>query len=290
MSAPPMGWYADPGGRAQLRYWDGYQWTSYLAPLPVYGPQLAPLDAAIARMKQQDPRPWGWRPVVVPIVAMVAIIAAGQFISSFAPSDGTGRLVFVVIINLVLEGAVVAALYFSGREIAARHGGWGATFGWRRPRWMDLGIGLLGFFASMSIRLGLGVLLGVLTDGRANREASNVDVGTINLPTVLLLVAVVVIAAPLTEELLFRGLLLRTFMQRWSFWPSALLSTAIFGLFHTYEVGTLLGATTLALTVSVLGLVNCFLVWRTDRLMPGIVVHMASNGLVVLVLVLTANN
>lgn len=293
VSTPPIGWYPDPWDTRQLRYWDGLRWAPYTAPFPYAAQYVEPvpaLDAAIARMRAQDPRRWGWRPIAVPIVAMVAIIVAGQFAVDLEPSGGAGELVFAVLANLVAEGAVGVALYAAGRQVATRHGGWGQAFGWWRPKLKDLPVAGVGFLVAMALRLGVGVVLGVLTQGRANKQGENLQVTSVDLPTVLLLIAVVVIAAPLTEELMFRGLLLRTFMQRWSFWPAAIISTVIFGLFHTYEVGTLLGAVTLALTVGTLGIVNCVLVRRTGSLVPGMLVHAASNGLAVLVLVLTARS
>ena len=30
-SAAPAGWYADPSGRYELRYWDGNQWTEHVS-------------------------------------------------------------------------------------------------------------------------------------------------------------------------------------------------------------------------------------------------------------------
>jgi hypothetical protein len=27
----PAGWYADPSGRFELRYWDGNQWTEHVS-------------------------------------------------------------------------------------------------------------------------------------------------------------------------------------------------------------------------------------------------------------------
>ncbi|MCU1659424.1 MAG: Conserved rane protein of unknown function, partial [Pseudonocardiales bacterium] len=74
-------------------------------------------------------------------------------------------------------------------------------------------------------------------------------------------------------------------MRRMGFWPAALLSTLIFGGFHTYEVNTLVGAVTLALVVGAIGLTNCVLVRLTDRLTPGIFVHATLNGLAAAVLI-----
>ncbi|HEY3738035.1 MAG TPA: CPBP family glutamic-type intramembrane protease [Jatrophihabitans sp.] len=290
MSAPPTGWYTDPWEPRQLRFWDGQQWSPHTAVPNRYVPQAPALDAAIGAMRQEDARTWGWRPIVAPIGAMIAIIVATQFVGYLEPDSRTGQLIFVAVVNLLITTAVATALYLSGRRVALRHGGWGRTFGWRRPTPGDLPVAGVGFLVATALRIAVGVVLDLASGGAATNESRNIEVDSINVPTVLLLVAVVVIAAPLTEELMFRGLLLRTFMQRWSFWPAAIVSTLIFGLFHTYEVGTVLGAVTLALTVGVMGLVNCYLVRRTNRLMPGILVHAASNGLAVLVLVLTVHN
>ena len=30
VATPPAGWYADPGGTASQRYWDGARWTDHL--------------------------------------------------------------------------------------------------------------------------------------------------------------------------------------------------------------------------------------------------------------------
>jgi membrane protease YdiL (CAAX protease family) len=101
---------------------------------------------------------------------------------------------------------------------------------------------------------------------------------------IALLVLVAVIAAPVIEEFVFRGLLLRTFMQRWSFWPAALVSSLIFAVGHTYEVDTLAGAVILAANVGIIGIVHCYLVRVTGRLAPAMMSHAIVNALAVLVL------
>jgi membrane protease YdiL (CAAX protease family) len=84
------------------------------------------------------------------------------------------------------------------------------------------------------------------------------------------------------------GLLLRTFMRRLPFWPAALLSTALFALFHGFEVDTVVGAVTLACFVAVLGLCNSYLARITGRLTPGILAHPTYNALAFTVAVLRA--
>jgi membrane protease YdiL (CAAX protease family) len=86
-----------------------------------------------------------------------------------------------------------------------------------------------------------------------------------------------VLIAPVIEETLFRGVLLRSFMRRLTFWSAAVVSSAIFGALHTYEVSTLAGRITLAVNVGLLGVVNCLLARITGRLTPAIMLHATGN-------------
>ncbi len=206
--------------------------------------------------------------------------------NTIAPTHGNGARVFDVVANVLLEAILGFAVYRAGRDIAARNGGWGVAFGLRRPRWRDLLPALAGIGGAFGARIVIGIVASVATHGTALKQSENIHVKSVSVFTGVLLVLIVVIAAPFVEELVFRGLLLRTFMRRMSFWPAALLSTAIFGLGHTYEVDTLAGAITLAFVVGSLGLTNCILNRYTDRLVPGMIVHATFNGVAVLVLLL----
>jgi uncharacterized protein len=288
------GWYGDPIASAQLRYWDGAAWTEHIAPLPVitYATRLvgSKLDAAVYEMRVDDDTEWGLRPVLLPIAAFLAVICAAPIIAAVVnPRTHDARLAFAVIASFGAEAVVGVVAWLAGRDIAARYGGWGRAFGWRRPRWVDLGLGAAAFFAVLIGEIIVGATANGLSHGHASHEAQNLQLHTASALVVAVLFALVVVCAPLTEELVFRGLLLRTFMRRLTFWPAALLSTVIFALFHTYEVQTVAGAATLALTVACLGIANCVLNRYTDRLAAGIGVHAACN-LLALVLVLTVSS
>ena len=82
-TTPPAGWYPDPTGAAQQRYWDGHQWTEALAaPTVIHVPVAAPpakdwfqrhpawttlITIWVACMIWQ----WEW---LVPTIAVVAAI------------------------------------------------------------------------------------------------------------------------------------------------------------------------------------------------------------------------
>jgi len=79
------------------------------------------------------------------------------------------------------------------------------------------------------------------------------------------------IVAPLTEETLFRGLLLRSFERRYGVWPGLVLSSALFAAFHLNVWQ--------ALAAFVAGLYLGWIYLRTRSLGPPMVVHGVFNGL-----------
>jgi uncharacterized protein len=245
------------------------------------------LDQLIDLMRRYDPRPWGWRPVVVPCAALVVAIVAGSVVTHFVHPHGfAGALTLVIALTAALYAILIAAIVYAGRDLAHRYAGWGWTFGLQRPKWMDLAWLAAGFGMTLAGRLIVGVIANALSHGKALQQSQNLVVTSHSVAVYVVLGIVVVLIAPVVEELMFRGMMLRTFMRRWGFWPAALASSAIFALFHTYEVRTLAGALTLAAVVFTLGLSNSLLARWSGRLAAGIMNHMLFNGLAILVLIL----
>ena len=94
---------------------------------------------------------------------------------------------------------------------------------------------------------------------------------------VVALTVLVVVGAPIVEELFFRGLLLRSLVRRLGPVPAIVTSAVLFGLAH-FE-GVQLPA------LIVFGLVLGYLAYRTGRLGPGIFAHMAFNAVTIFSLV-----
>jgi len=98
--------------------------------------------------------------------------------------------------------------------------------------------------------------------------------GSVSIAILLLFIAV---GAPVVEELFFRGLLLRSLLQRTRPFVAIPISAVIFGLAH-FEALQFAG-------LSIFGLALGVLVWRTRRLGPSIGAHVAFNAAAVATLV-----
>ena len=169
-----------------------------------------------------------WR-VLSPIGAVVlAFILLAIGAAALAPTplseDGVAAvLAFATSAVLLAFGVLLwAALPPHERRLAValKHSAWGAV-----GLGVTIGIGLV-------IGAGAIILLGSAIDPVVERRIDEVEeIGTAPWQ-IALTVAAVVVLAPLGEELLFRGLLLRALVRRLRFWPAAVISALLFASAH----------------------------------------------------------
>ncbi|MGI6020207.1 MAG: HAD hydrolase-like protein [Lachnospiraceae bacterium] len=128
---------------------------------------------------------------------------------------------------------------------------------------------LIGFASSVAINLII-VLTGL------NRLIESVDSRTIlfsqSFPVELVLMC---IAAPIAEEILFRGILFNRLRRSLAFLPAALIVSAAFGVLHM-EIVT-------AVTALIFGMIMAYIYEITQSLAATIVMHAAFNFFPVLV-------
>lgn len=76
---------------------------------------------------------------------------------------------------------------------------------------------------------------------------------------------------PICEELLFRGVILRSLLDRWGAWPAILVSALIFGAFHLHPVHGLIAF--------LLGIAAGWAMVATGSVLTAIAVHVTNNFL-----------
>jgi membrane protease YdiL (CAAX protease family) len=164
-----------------------------------------------------------------------------------------------------LLGVPLWATHRKGRRSLAR------DFGFRM-QWSDIPLGLgVGLVAQFVLGLAINLLyrlLGIDLDkvGETAKQLTDVAVGPVE---VIVLVLVVAVAAPLLEELFYRGLWLRSVEKRFGPVAGVAVSSLIFALVH-FEPYDFLALFGFAVVIAVLAL-------RTGRLGPSIWAHVAFN-------------
>lgn len=87
-STPPAGWYADPAGSSDRRYWDGTRWTDQLQSAPTTAAAAASVPAAPSAPVAYPPQgtstlppdtkvdtPWVWAIALLPLLSIIAFAA-----------------------------------------------------------------------------------------------------------------------------------------------------------------------------------------------------------------------
>ena len=188
----------------------------------------------------------------------------------------------------ILSSAVIYSLnfiFFFGAVYLAgvRRGklSW-AEIGFIPPRWnwnwLLLAIGIV--FVFNPIRIALAFIIQYLVEGSLDsllRSARMTLFAPDGFTWVSFFVTLILagIAAPIAEELFFRGAIYTWFRQRYSVWVAVLASSLLFALGHadTFAV---------VITSFVLGAVNALVFERTRSIWAPIAVHVVNNSLAVI--------
>jgi uncharacterized protein len=98
---------------------------------------------------------------------------------------------------------------------------------------------------------------------------------------------VAVVVAPLFEEFVFRGLLLRSLRSKLALWPSIVIQGALFALAHM-QPGFGWGNVGLVVLLAWVGSALGYAAHHFGRIWPGIVAHATINFLAIAVLIVRA--
>jgi membrane protease YdiL (CAAX protease family) len=258
----PAGWYPDPtnGG---TRYFDGRAW--------------APIQPAF---EEREAHP------SLPLAA--ALGALGVLLGSLLVGRAMGALVAELAPD-VIAFAVAVVIGYGPSVLWARHvmRRWGegrrTAVGWKF-RWSDLGWGPLTWLAAVASQLLMYALV-VLFHIPLSSNVEDVSDPDITRMYQVATVLAAVIAAPIVEELVFRGLVLRGLLSRMGPVLAIAVQGVLFGFAHS-DPARGAGNIGLSLVLSAVGVALGTSAYLLRRIGPTVIAHAIFNG-VVLIIVLS---
>lgn len=149
----------------------------------------------------------------------------------------------------------------------------------RQPAVRDLGIAFLAWAAYIVLSLVISVIGSLVLSGVDMTQAQHIgfEQRSTGLDIVLAF-CTIVIAAPLVEEVIFRGYLFGSVRTHMPWWLGAVIVSVVFGIVH--------GQWNVGLDVFAMSMVCCFLRERTGAIWAGVYLHMVKNFLAFSVLFL----
>jgi len=217
-------------------------------------------------------------------VALIALRAVsplvGRLVGQIGGSEGapTARALANAMFAILALAPPVVVLLTRGKPLGLRPGDVGITA--LRPL-RDVPAGLIGYAAVVPLlALSLAVSAALFEPSSSRINPAIMDYAmTRSLTHRLVLLALGAVIAPLTEEFVFRGVLLRALQPLLGFAGAALLTSALFAILHPQlPMGFL--------SIFVLGVTFSALYGLTGSLWPSILAHAINNGVVLAYLAL----
>jgi CAAX protease family protein len=210
------------------------------------------------------------------VVGLVAsLIAAAFVIDPDNPNDPTTLIVLIVAQNFAIIGWLAVVARRKGTGSLRRD--FGLTLRPARGSFFD---DIPWFFAGIGLQIAALVPIGLLNTVYGHTAKQDV-VKTADLALgwqIPVIALAVVVLAPVTEELLFRGTLLRSLLRRMSPDAAVFVAAVAFGLVHILgdpTVGSLVALPAIVL----LGVVSGYQAAKTGNLSRSILLHMGFNAL-----------
>ena len=213
--------------------------------------------------------PWGVRKAALGTGVLAVALLLGLAVILAAPllSGAAGVPVWAVLLStLVFQVVLASAAYalgpgrryglrplFGPRRLSSR-----ALFGWGAAAFFG-SVGATAVYAGVAVRISPSLVPPPLP--------VELDLEQLAVVTFLL----VVVVAPVVEEVFFRGFLFRALAQRLGFWVAATASAALFSVAHL-DVA-------LAGPAFLSGVVFAWVYWRAGSLWPAVLAHTSQNAI-----------
>ena len=193
----------------------------------------------------------------------------------FANANSEGRAAFILLNYLLLAAGGLGVLYRSIQPYLPLNEAW-FRFD-LRGRWLLWGFG--GYFAALPLVIAISVLNQKIWQGQGgSNPILPIALEERNSLALLLFFVTATIAAPIFEEILFRGFLLSSLTRYLPTWGAIALSSLIFAVAHL--------SLSEVLPLTVLGMVLGFVYVRSQNLLASMLLHGLWNSGTLLSLVI----
>lgn len=285
MTFPPpsgarAGWYPDPYGQPWARYYDGHRWTHHQS-------QLGQSHAGYQQGGQGWSTPVEHPTLPFPVVIGAVLILAGSLIGSRPLLDTLIDRDWPVPLLMTFSVVVgyapsVLWLWFVSKRWGSGHPF--ADFG-VRFRWVDLGWGPLVWISTlfgMGITLQIVKALDIPYRGNLDLSLTAMFAADVNRTAVVSLVVSTVLFAPIIEEAIFRGAVLRGLLSTMPAVPAVALQGVLFGGAHfNPDFGR--DSIGLMIVLAVAGIGFGLAAFLLRRIGPTIIAHAILNGVAITV-------
>jgi membrane protease YdiL (CAAX protease family) len=256
MSSHMPGWYPDPWQPNGLRYWDGGQWTP---------------NAALARKAPHPTLPF--QVAIGALVSMAIPLVASRFILRGLVGQRWPIAVYVVVVAVIAYGPPLVYWRYASRRWGS--GNARADIG-LAIRWSDAGWGPLTWICCLIAQVVVALIV-INTKIPFQNNTDQIRAARDNPGYVIPMLILAVVAAPIVEEIVFRGMILRGFLSR--FGPVLAVGTqgVLFGIAH-FDPERGVRNLGLILVLSAVGCTlggACFLL---RRLAPNMLAHAIMNS------------
>jgi|SRR5215207_10049049 len=247
------------------------------APPPVVPPPQAPSPPQAPQVPTPDRGfplvPWPLRTTLwgLGLGLLLAIIIPSALVAPFDPDlEGDGALITVqgIFDGLLVTVALAIASAWRFRPIAGALRSLGlrqfklSAFGWM-------------FLMLIAYYVGAAIFASLVLQPEQEDIGKELGVCNPGIGIAIAAVLLIVVAAPITEELFFRGFFFGGLRSRLSLWPAALVSGAVFGLVHAPT------GPTAAIPLAGLGVGLAWLYERSGSIWPSITAHFLNNSIAI---------
>lgn len=219
---------------------------------------------------------WGAARALGGLAILLVVTALGAGIVAGIEGGEIDSLAARLSAQLILVAALIGVCFFAVNDTDRPPGTsvW-SRLGMRRPLRPAVGATILAYVAYIAVAI---VIAGLLNPEQEDvtRELG-VDEGTLGAIAAGLLI---IVGAPLSEEIFFRGFLFAGIRRSAGFVVGALASSGIWGLFH--YTGS--DSWPVVLQLTIFGVVLAWLYERTGSIWPTIAVHAFNNAVAFTVL------